>query len=122
MKRSFHFLLVPVSAAAVLQGAIVQANAFPFPDHSGMQAHADRGLFPKIHIPKVNLGKGAKALLYPVTKTTINGGKAVVNGGKSVVNGGSMAVKGAQKGVEIYEAGRALTSKARGIPGVPVLK
>lgn len=122
MKHKFGFLFVQVSVLAVLLGLAPQADAVPIAVAGSLQTQSVCGLFPKIHLPKVNLGKGAKALLYPVTKTTINGGKTAISGGKAVVNGGSMAVKSAQKGVEIYETGRAISSKAGGIPGIPVLK
>ncbi len=119
-KHNTRCLLLLTVALTVLLGTVTPVGAFP--------AHANRlpartvyGLFPKGRYPKVNVGKGAKALLYPVTKTAINGGKTVIGSGKAVVNGSVVVVKGAQKGVEIYEAGHSLSSKTNGVPGLPHL-
>lgn len=108
-------------AVAFLLGTFSPVRAFSF--HAGpLPARTAYGLFPKVRRPKINFGKGAKAILYPVTKTAVNGGKMVVGSGKAVVNGGVVVVKGAQKGAEIYEAGRSLSSKTNGAPGFPRLK
>ena len=35
-------------------------------------------LLPRIHLPKINLGKAVGAASYPVTKSMLNGGKTVL--------------------------------------------
>lgn len=120
-KQGTNRLLVPAVALTALLCTVLPARAYS-PPVALLSARAADGLFPKIRYPKINVGKGAKALLYPVTKTTVNSGKTVVNGGRAALNGGVVAVKGAQKGLEIYEAGRALSSKVSGVPGLSRLK
>ena len=110
MKLTTPHVLLTICAAVAFVGPQLPVCAFPCPT----PVQAVRGLFPKVRLPRVNFGKGAKALLYPVTKAT-------VNGGKTVVQGGTLAVKGAQKGVEIYGATRSLSNKTNGITGAPHL-
>lgn len=121
-------IMKPLNFLAVLL-VLSPAVAGAFPSHApASPVRAAYGLFPKIRYPKINIGKGVKAVLYPVTKTTVNGsktvigtGKTVIGTGRAIVTGGVVVVKGAEKGVELYQAGHALSSKTNGIPGIPHL-
>ena len=46
------------------------------------QATAGIHLLPRVRLPKINLGKGVAALVYPVTKSLVNGGKSVLKVGE----------------------------------------
>ncbi len=106
MRNAINLRLAAVGVAAVLWGLPCTAQALAGQAASLGQPQVVRGLFPKIHLPKINLGKGAKALAYPVAKATVNGGKAVVQGG-------GVVVKNAQTGAQIYGATRSLAPLTR---------
>lgn len=99
---STRAISIGMTLAAVILGKSLPASAFPC---APSQAAAIRGLFPKIRMPRINLGKAVKAAAYPVTKAVVNGGKTAYEGGK--------------KGVAVYEAWQGLSSKAGGIAGMP---
>ena len=74
-------------------------------------AIAGMHLLPRVRMPKINLGKGLAALVYPITKSMVNGGKTVLKMGEVadklglVPSIGPPAVNGVVKKV-LWGAGR----------------
>jgi len=66
------------------------------------------GLFPRVRLPRINVGKGVKTVLSPVGKAAVVGGKAIVGVGKAVIKNGPGAV-------ETYEEWQGASGKIKKI-------
>ncbi len=72
-----------VSAYLLLPFFAILAASFS----CAVPAAAGPHLLPRIHMPKINLGKGLNALTYPVKKSVVNGGKTILNTGITIGTG-----------------------------------
>ncbi len=98
MTRTFSVTTATVTATL---GLALSARAFPHATGEALRPHACQGLFGKLRLPNVNVRRAAKAVVYPVKKTAIAGGKAAVEG---------------------YQVYRVVSPRGRALPAVPNFK